>query len=113
VLNACQATPDHNGTIVVDIASSAEVFEVRVADNGGGIPDSIRRTLFDPFVSSGKSNGTGLGLAIVSQIIHDHDGSVIVERTSETGTVFLVRLPRFQHAATENPHAQPGDRLRA
>ena len=112
VLNACQATPDHNGKIVVDIASSAEVFEVRVADNGGGIPDSIRRTLFDPFVSSGKSNGTGLGLAIVSQIIHDHDGSVIVERTSETGTVFLVRLPRFQHAATENPYAQTEDRLR-
>jgi nitrogen-specific signal transduction histidine kinase len=45
-------------------------------DNGPGIPASIRSTLFDPFVSSGKPNGTGLGLAIVNKIIHDHGGSV-------------------------------------
>jgi nitrogen-specific signal transduction histidine kinase len=50
---------------------------------------SIRSTLFDPFISSGKPNGTGLGLAIVNKIIRDHGRSVSVEQTSETGTVFL------------------------
>ena len=63
--------------------------------------ESIRGTLFDPFVSCGKSNGTGLGLAIVSKIIHDHDGSITVERTSEMGTVFFIRMPRSQPAPNE------------
>jgi signal transduction histidine kinase len=81
--------------------SSDDCFEIRIEDNGRGIPLSIRNSLFDPFVSSGKSNGTGLGLAIVSKIVHDHGGSIIVERTSEAGTVFLVQLPRSQQVVGE------------
>jgi signal transduction histidine kinase len=95
LLNACQATPQSLGQVRVEIISSADSFGIRISDNGPGIPASIRGTLFDPFVSSGKPNGTGLGLAIVNKILHDHDGFVTVESTSERGTVFLVRLPRF------------------
>jgi signal transduction histidine kinase len=102
-LNACEATAERGGRIAVDILSAAESFEIRVSDNGSGIPASIRSTLFDPFVSSGKSNGTGLGLAIVSKIIHDHGGAVTVERTSEAGTVFLIKLPRSQQSQDEVP----------
>ncbi len=51
-------------------------------DEGSGVPEAIRATVFDPFVSSGKPNGTGLGLAIVSKIVQDHGGSVSIERTS-------------------------------
>lgn len=103
LLNACQATAHGLGEIRVEIVSSADYFDVRVIDNGSGIPPSIRSNLFDPFVSSGKPNGTGLGLAIVSKILHDHDGSVSVESTSESGTVFLVRLPRFNSRAAQRP----------
>jgi signal transduction histidine kinase len=95
LLNACEATSDR-GKIDIDIKTSDNSFEVRIADDGIGIPAAIRSTLFDPFISSGKSNGTGLGLAIVSKIIHDHYGSVSVEYTGETGTVFLVKFPRSQ-----------------
>jgi signal transduction histidine kinase len=95
LLNACEATSDR-GTIDIEIKCSEHSFEVRVADDGIGIPAGIRNTLFDPFISSGKSNGTGLGLAIVSKIIHDHYGSVNVERTGETGTTFLLKFPRSQ-----------------
>lgn len=102
-LNACEATAEGHGRVLVDILSTGESFEIRVSDNGPGIPAGIRSTLFDPFVSSGKSNGTGLGLAIVSKIIHDHGGAVTVERTSEMGTVFLVKLPRAQQSAHELP----------
>jgi signal transduction histidine kinase len=94
VLNACEATPDGESKVIVDVQSRKESFEVRVIDQGPGVPANIRDHVFDPFVSSGKSNGTGLGLAIVSKIVHDHGGSVAVERTSETGTVMLVTLPR-------------------
>ena len=72
------------------------MFEVRVKDNGQGVPDAIRQTLFDPFVSFGKPNGTGLGLAIVSKIVQDHAGSAVVEASSNGGTTILVKLPRAE-----------------
>jgi signal transduction histidine kinase len=103
VLNACEAAPDGTGAITIDICSSDDSFDVRIADNGPGIPAAIRESLFDPFVSSGKLNGTGLGLAIVSKIIHDHHGSITVEETSPTGTIFLIRLPRTASTVPENP----------
>jgi len=98
LLNACEATPQWQGQIEVDLKSVQDSFEARVTDNGPGIPPNIRATLFDPFVSSGKPNGTGLGLAIVNKIVHEHSGSVIVERTSQSGTSFLLSFPRFSAA---------------
>jgi signal transduction histidine kinase len=103
VLNACEAAPERNGAITVDIRSSDDSFDIRIADNGPGIPATIRESLFDPFVSSGKLNGTGLGLAIVTKIIHDHHGAVSVEATSDAGTVFLIKLPRTASTVLENP----------
>jgi signal transduction histidine kinase len=100
VLNACEATVPSQGYVRIEICSLGESFEVRVADNGTGIPSSIASTLFDPFVSLGKPNGTGLGLAIVHKIVQDHGGSVMVEKTSESGTTFLVRLPRAARVET-------------
>ncbi|MFI5098794.1 MAG: ATP-binding protein [Candidatus Acidiferrales bacterium] len=102
-VNACEAVPYHQGKIAFDIVSTPETFEIRVSDNGPGIPVAIRSNLFDPFVSAGKPNGTGLGLAIVSKIIADHGGAVSVESTSESGTTFLVKLPRVQLSANEIP----------
>lgn len=95
ILNACEATSQRTGAIRVDIESSAKEFFVRVADDGPGIPPPIHNVVFDPFVSAGKPGGTGLGLAIVNKIVRDHDGSVVIEKTSEAGTVLLVTLPRL------------------
>jgi signal transduction histidine kinase len=105
LLNACEATAPGKGLIEIQIISSAESFDIRIVDNGSGVPSSVRATLFDPFVSSGKPNGTGLGLAIVDKIIHDHEGSISVEKTSETGTVFLIKLPRVLR--TTAPSVRP------
>lgn len=98
ILNACEAMSDIEGSIVVDAKNTSAGFEIRVHDSGQGIPKSIRDSVFDAFVSSGKPNGTGLGLAIVSKIVQDHSGSVSIEQTSESGTTVLVRLP----AAAQN-----------
>lgn len=108
VLNACEATAE-GGKIVIHMQGVGETFEIRVADDGPGIPAHIRNTLFNPFVSSGKPNGTGLGLAIVSKIVHDHYGSISVERTSEEGTVFFVRLPRVQPGANGSTREEIAD----
>ena len=67
--------------------------EIRVSDNGRGIPEMIRGQLFEPFISHGKENGTGLGLTVVQKIVQDHGGDVVVEKTSAEGTVFRLLLP--------------------
>jgi signal transduction histidine kinase len=102
-VNACEAVPNRQGKIAFHILSADDTFEIRVSDNGPGIPVAIRNNLFDPFVSAGKPNGTGLGLAIVSKIIADHGGIVSVENTSENGTTFLVKLPKVQLPSNEIP----------
>jgi signal transduction histidine kinase len=95
VLNACEATALSQGQVEIGVSSSEASFEARISDNGPGVPVPIRQTLFDPFVTSGKSNGTGLGLAIVDKIVHDHGGSIQVEHSSPEGTVFVIKLPRY------------------
>jgi len=93
LINACEAVSPQNGHIQVDIHANKTAIQVRVADNGHGIPELVRERLFEPFVSQGKENGTGLGLTVVQKIVQDHGGDVRVESTSSEGTVFLIVLP--------------------
>lgn len=105
ILNACEATSQGPGAIRVEIESSDDSFAVRVADDGPGIPPPIHNVVFDPFVSAGKPGGTGLGLAIVNKIVRDHDGSVVIEKSSDSGTILLVTLPRVPKAGNGNARA--------
>jgi signal transduction histidine kinase len=108
LLNACEAGPMGNAQVVVDVAASGEHMECRVADNGDGVPESIRASLFEPFVSAGKANGTGLGLAIAKKIVEEHGGEIVLEKTSPDGSVFLVRLPRRSTTLSDHPQSHPG-----
>jgi signal transduction histidine kinase len=93
LLNACEAVISNAGSILVEVREIRDGAEIRVSDNGHGIPESIRGKLFDPFVSQGKENGTGLGLTVVQKIVQDHGGDIAVEKTSSEGTVFRLKLP--------------------
>jgi len=93
LLNACEAVTTDSGQIEVNMRATPGGVEIRVADNGRGIPEPIRDRLFKPFVSYGKENGTGLGLTVVQKIIQDHGGDVTVEKTSVEGTIFKLVLP--------------------
>ena len=92
LLNACEAAPPLGGKVEVTAGEASGAITIAVADNGPGIPESIREKLFHPFVSYGTENGTGLGLAVVQKIVQDHGGEIFVERTAEAKTVFRIVL---------------------
>jgi len=93
LLNACESLPSRSGQVEIDLRERSGGVEITITDHGRGIPDSVRNTLFEPFVSFGKENGTGLGLTVVQKIVQDHGGEVSIERTSPQGTVFRIKLP--------------------
>ena len=104
LLNACEAVPAEGGRVEVELANIPHGVQIRIADNGRGIPEAVRGSLFEPFVSLGKENGTGLGLTVVQKIVQDHGGEVSVERTAPGGTSFLVQLP-LAPAGNGNSHS--------
>jgi two-component system nitrogen regulation sensor histidine kinase GlnL len=74
---------------------------VSVRDNGPGIPQDMRESLFDPFVTT-KPTGSGLGLALVAKIINDHGGVIEVKDVPGGGAEFQIMLPIYNRALAEN-----------
>lgn len=77
---------------------NGQIF-IRVRDNGNGIPEQYRESIFQPFFRVDKSRsreygGVGLGLALVREIALLHGGRVLAEESTENGTVMLVILPK-------------------
>lgn len=77
---------------------NGQIF-IRVRDNGNGIPEQYRESVFQPFFRVDKSRsreygGVGLGLALVREIALLHGGRVLAEESTENGTVMLVILPK-------------------
>jgi signal transduction histidine kinase len=103
LLNSCEALPSYSGTIDVKMSETGDQVEIRVCDNGRGVPDALKARIFDPFVTHGKANGTGLGLTIAHKILQDHGGDLRLERSSPGLTVFLVLLPMSR--ASQQPNA--------
>jgi signal transduction histidine kinase len=113
IVNACEAMPAlWDGFVQIRLTTKKDFAEVRVTDNGRGMPDEVRESAFDAFVSHAKGNGTGLGLTIVRKIVQDHGGSAVVEATSRTGTTMLVRLPMALQSADQKGENTEPDQVR-
>jgi signal transduction histidine kinase len=102
--NAAEAFGGRGGNIsICGVVVNGEV-EIRVRDNGPGVPEEIKDRLFEPFVTAGKKGGTGLGLAITRSIVEAHSGRIWFESKTGEGTTFYLRLPvvgsaRSSHAS--------------
>ncbi len=101
LLNAIDALPPTGGHIHLYAESLPHYqLNIGVRDNGPGIPDEKRDTIFKPYVTT-KTKGSGLGLAVVTKIMMVHDGGVEL-RTTATGADFVLHLPLRLPSPVEN-----------
>lgn len=98
IKNSCEAMLDastSNPQLTVSSQSIGEQIQVKVNDNGPGIPNEIFSSIFQPNITTkvqGLSFGLGLGLTIVKRIITEYEGRIDV-RSSVSGTTFTIYLP--------------------
>jgi len=97
IKNSIEASDDTSGCCVTIVTQSVhetdkEYVEMRVLDNGPGIPEDREDNLFEPYVTD-KPKGSGLGLAVVKKIVEEHGGLVWVENVARGGACIVVRFP--------------------
>jgi signal transduction histidine kinase len=92
LVNAGQAI-ERDGVIDICTRCNQNLVEIKISDNGCGIPPDIAPKIFDPFFTTKDvGSGTGLGLNLVYNIIKGHNGSIDVESEVDRGSTFTIRL---------------------
>ncbi len=105
--NSALALGERRGTVTLRLSGTTRDVVLDVADDGPGIPATIRARVFEPYVTTRPlGQGMGLGLAISKKILLDHGGDLELLGTSEEGTIFRLMLPR-------SPHRERGEDAKA
>jgi signal transduction histidine kinase len=93
IQNALQANLKENGEIKISTRRvNKKHFEIKISDNGCGIPKEYLDKIFLPFYSR-KSGGAGLGLPIALKIIQNHGGKLEIKSSPNQGTTCIIRIP--------------------
>ena len=110
--NAAQAIAGKDdATITIETTGDAELVEVKIKDNGQGIPADVLPRIWDPFFTTKDvGEGTGLGLSIVHELVERHGGTIECATELGAGTEFTVKLPRQIPLALKKPRIADGKR---
>lgn len=100
--NAIDATPD-GSTVRITVAAEPDAVAIAIADQGPGVPDTVRDRIFTPFFTTKDvGSGTGLGLAISKNIVLEHRGYLEFRNESRPwGACFTVHLPCLKIGGAE------------
>lgn len=101
LINAAEAL-DAEGTATVLAAPARDELQIRIRDDGPGMPPEVKERAFEPLFST-RTEGTGLGLPISRRIAVAHGGEIRIESTPGSGTTVMVRLPRSIPRVAGNP----------
>lgn len=82
------------GEIAITADEDDDVWTIALTDTGPGLPAKAREHLFEAFQGGTTRGGSGLGLAIAAELVRGHGGRLDLERTDETGTCFVISLPK-------------------
>jgi signal transduction histidine kinase len=94
VVNAVHAMGEKGGTLGVATRRRGDDVEVSVSDEGPGIPEKVRASIFESFFTTKpEGKGTGLGLSTVLMVIERHNGHIDFDTEEGRGTTFRVTLP--------------------
>lgn len=101
IMYNAEAHAHHRVTVTLTI--EGPVVRLQIADDGQGIPEPVRDTVFERFVRvdtarTRDTGGTGLGLAIVNDVVASHHGSVTVADSDPHGATLTVELPTHRPA---------------
>ena len=107
--NAIKYTPT-GGSVTVSASAENGRYAVEVADTGSGVPAESKARVFDRFYRAQRareagepSSGAGLGLAIAKWIAQAHAGSLTLERSDTSGSVFRIVLPVAARRSSDMP----------
>ncbi|MEX2116091.1 MAG: ATP-binding protein [Bacteroidota bacterium] len=90
--NARDAMPQ-GGTLTVKTEPSDGFVKIEFVDTGSGMPEEVKKRIFEPFMTYGKKHGTGLGMAIVKKVIDDHKGKIEIDSVMGKGTTIRILFP--------------------
>lgn len=93
--NAIQHNTKEVPEVTVSVSQTASDAIIEIADNGPGIPDRHKETMFEEGNSGLESDGTGLGLYLVKKVVGRNNGRVEVVDNEPEGSVFVVKLPKL------------------
>jgi signal transduction histidine kinase len=112
LLNACQAarTGGSEPVVTITLETQEQYSVVTVTDNGPGVPEGIRNSLFEPFVSEGKQKGTGLGLTLAQHIANEHGGDVVLVSSRPGETIFQMKVARDLSQPVATAGSEPNHR---
>ncbi|SFS20928.1 sensor histidine kinase [Yoonia litorea] len=82
------------GEICIQATEDDQSWRLTITDTGPGLPKKAQEYLFQPFQGGARKGGSGLGLVIAADLVRGHGGRLELQRTDETGTVFMVQLPK-------------------
>ena len=81
-------------TVSISTKKTGNYVEIKVSDNGNGIPQKVLDKIFQPFFTTKPTGqGTGLGLSLSYDIVKAHNGEIKVETKENKGTTFKIILP--------------------